>query len=64
MNCSICRGWTRYEGDNKRCPVCQPADRGIQYANGGDAWAPVHYPDPERVAAINKEWEDHDDREA
>lgn len=36
-------------------------DRGIQYANGGDAWAPVYHPDPERVAAINKEWADSDE---
>ena len=31
-------------------------DRGIDYADGGIANLDVHYPDPERIAAIHAEW--------
>lgn len=31
--------------------------RGIRYADGGAQWAPVFWPDPEKIRQINLEWE-------
>lgn len=34
------------------------SERGIHYADGG-THAPVYYPDPKQIEAIQQEWEDY-----
>lgn len=35
-------------------------DRGTHYADGGVTFGTLCYPDPDRIAAMHKEWEGKD----